>query len=85
MVKTFNEEGFISVEITDKGMGINRTSQEKIFDKFFRVSKGDVHNIKGQGLGLAYVKQIVEAHKGTVTVKSQKKKGSTFTVSIPLK
>ena len=85
MVKTFSIEGYISVEISDKGMGINRVSQEKIFDKFFRVSRGNVHNIKGQGLGLAYVKQIVDAHKGTVTVKSQKKKGSTFTVTIPLK
>ena len=83
-VRTYNKDNNIVVEITDNGMGINKAAQEKIFDKFFRVSKGNIHNIKGQGLGLAYVKQIVEAHKGTVSVKSQKGKGSTFTVSLPL-
>lgn len=85
LVKTFNKEDSVLVEITDNGIGISKASQEKIFDKFFRVSRGNVHNIKGQGLGLAYVKQIVEAHRGTVKVKSYKGKGSTFTVSIPIK
>ena len=84
-VKTYNKDNAVVVEITDNGMGINKAVQEKIFDKFFRVSKGNVHNIKGQGLGLAYVKQIVEAHDGTVTVKSRKGKGSTFIVTLPLK
>jgi two-component system phosphate regulon sensor histidine kinase PhoR len=84
-VKTYNKDNSVVVEITDNGMGINKAVQEKIFDKFFRVSKGNVHNIKGQGLGLAYVKQIVDAHDGTVTVKSRKGKGSTFIVTVPLK
>lgn len=85
LVKTFNKENNVVVEVTDNGIGISKASQEKIFDKFFRVSRGNVHNIKGQGLGLAYVKQIVEAHGGIVRVVSQKGKGSTFSVSIPLK
>ena len=84
-VKTYNKAGAVVIEVSDKGMGINKAQQDKIFDKFFRVSRGNVHNIKGQGLGLAYVKQIVEAHKGTVEVRSRKGKGSTFIVTIPLK
>ena len=83
-VKTYNDKEKIIVEISDKGMGISKASQKKIFEKFFRVSRGNVHNIKGQGLGLAYVKQIVDAHDGTISVRSQKGKGSTFTVTMPL-
>ena len=83
-VKTFNLDGAVVVEVTDNGIGINKALQQKIFDKFFRVSKGNIHNVKGQGLGLAYVKQIVEAHGGTVGVRSKKGKGSTFVVTVPL-
>ncbi|MEN8138952.1 MAG: ATP-binding protein [Bacteroidota bacterium] len=83
-VVTYNAGNNIIVEVSDKGIGIGKSAQSKIFNKFFRVSRGNVHNIKGQGLGLAYVKQIVEAHDGTVSVESEKGKGSVFSVSIPL-
>ena len=84
IVKTLNIDRSVVVEVTDNGIGINKAMQQKIFDKFFRVSTGNIHNIKGQGLGLAYVKQIVEAHGGTVGVRSRKGKGSTFIVTMPL-
>jgi len=83
-VRTYNEENNVVVAVSDKGMGISKAAQDKIFDKFYRVSKGNVHNIKGQGLGLAYVKQIVEAHNGIVTVESKKGKGSIFKLKIPI-
>jgi len=84
-VKTYNKENSVVVEVTDNGMGISKAEQEQIFDKFFRVTKGNVHNIKGQGLGLAYVKHVVEASGATISVESKKGKGSTFTIEIPLK
>jgi len=84
MVRTFNEGASVVIEITDNGMGISKSEQEKIFDKFFRVSTGNVHNIKGQGLGLAYVKQIIDALGATISVRSKKGKGSTFRITIPL-
>jgi two-component system phosphate regulon sensor histidine kinase PhoR len=65
-------------EIHDKGIGISKEDQIKIFDKFFRVSSGLVHNTKGTGLGLSLVKQIMEAHKGEITVNSKLGMGSTF-------
>ena len=58
--------------------------QKYIFDKFYREQKGNIHDIKGHGLGLAYVKEIIDTHHGTVFVDSEKGKGSTFTVKLPL-
>ena len=84
LVKTYNEGSDVIVEVIDKGMGISKAAQKKIFDKFFRVTKGNIHNIKGQGLGLAYVKQIVDSHHGIVEVESQKGKGSTFRIRMPI-
>lgn len=69
--------------ITDKGIGIPRRYQKYIFDKYFRVPTGDVHNIKGFGIGLSYVKSVVAAHGGRVTVSSDPGKGSTFTLIMP--
>ncbi|MCK5781235.1 MAG: HAMP domain-containing histidine kinase [Flavobacteriales bacterium] len=83
-VLTYNEGNNVIVEVRDKGIGISKSAQSKVFDKFFRVSRGNVHNIKGQGLGLAYVKLIVDAHDGLVSVTSSKGKGSAFKVSLPL-
>jgi signal transduction histidine kinase len=72
------------IQITDNGIGIAAEDQLQIFDKFFRVSHGNVHNVKGLGLGLYYTFQIVNAHKGKITVQSELDKGTTFTILIPI-
>ena len=84
-VETFlDEEGFV-VKIKDKGIGMSPAVRKRIFDKFYRESSGNVHNVKGHGLGLAYVKQILNMHSGTISVSSVPNQGSTFTVLLPLK
>ena len=83
-VRTWNEAGTFCFSVTDTGIGIAQKHQKMIFDKFFRVPTGNVHNVKGFGLGLFYVKTVVSAHKGKVTVDSQVGKGSTFTVKLPI-
>ncbi|WP_299555392.1 HAMP domain-containing sensor histidine kinase [Seonamhaeicola sp.] len=83
-VETANKKNGVVVEITDKGIGIEKENQHRIFDKFFRAESGDLHNTKGFGLGLSYAKSIVEKHKGTMTFKSVKNEGSTFSIFLPL-
>jgi len=73
-----------SIQITDNGVGIATADQAQIFEKFYRVSHGNVHNVKGLGLGLYYTSQIVNAHKGTISVQSEVAKGTTFTILIPI-
>lgn len=73
------------IEVEDKGIGIPKDEQKKIFEKFYRVSKGLVHDTKGTGLGLSLVKHIVDAHKGIIQVESEPEKGSTFQLLFPLK
>ncbi len=82
---TYNQQDNLVIAISDKGIGMDKDTQEKIFEKFYRVPTGDVHNVKGFGLGLSYVKAIVMQFKGDVHVTSQKGKGSTFEIRIPLK
>ena len=79
----FEREKVVLV-ITDKGIGIPETQQQYIFDKFYRGSDSEVHNIKGSGLGLAIVKHIVEGHKGEISVQSNPGKGTTFTLKFPV-
>jgi signal transduction histidine kinase len=74
----------LSIEIADHGIGIPRAEQAKIFEKFYRVGNGLVHDVKGSGLGLSLVKHIIEAHKGTISVESDVGKGSVFRILLPL-
>jgi signal transduction histidine kinase len=76
--------GDIAIEIADQGVGIPKAEHQRIFEKFYRVSTGLIHDTKGSGLGLAIVKHIVEAHRGRVTVESAPGKGSRFTILLPV-
>jgi signal transduction histidine kinase len=78
------DQRFIVLTVSDNGMGIASEYQSKIFDKFFRVPTGDKHNIKGYGLGLSYVAEVIKSHKGFISVDSEPEKGSTFTVRLPV-
>lgn len=81
---TENIKDMLLIKVKDNGLGMSKVAQKRVFEKFYREHTGDLHNVKGHGLGLAYVKQIVEDHNGQVYVESEKGKGSTFIIKIPL-
>ncbi len=84
VVNTINKGDKILIRVSDNGIGISKSNQKKIFEKLYRVHTGNVHDFKGFGLGLNYVKVITELHGGTVTVDSEPGKGSTFTIGLPI-
>ena len=83
-IYTENVKNYVILKIRDQGKGMSKVVQKKVFEKFFREHTGDVHDVKGHGLGLAYVKQILTDHHGEVSVQSEKGKGSTFIIKLPL-
>ncbi len=83
-ITTQNKENHLLVSVQDNGIGIRKEDQPRIFDKFFRVSTGNVHDVKGFGLGLTYVKKVAEQFGGDVTVQSTLNKGCIFTLTFPL-
>jgi two-component system phosphate regulon sensor histidine kinase PhoR len=83
-VITENVKDFVIIKVKDHGQGMSKVAQKRIFEKFYREHTGDIHNVKGHGLGLAYVKRIIEDHNGQIVVESEKGKGSTFIIKLPL-
>lgn len=81
-ISTKNEGNYVILSITDNGIGISKENQKKIFDKFFRVSTGNIHDVKGFGLGLSYVKRIVDLHHSDISIESAKNKGTTINIKI---
>ena len=83
-MKTWNDDQHLYLSIRDTGMGIKKENLKKIFEKFYRVHTGNLHDAKGFGLGLAYVKKIIDLHKGTIHVESEFGKGTKFTITLPV-
>lgn len=83
-ISTINKNKFLIITIDDNGVGINKNELPFVFDKFYRVSTGNRHDVKGFGLGLSYVKMVIQQMKGTITLKSNLGKGSTFNIKLPI-
>jgi two-component system phosphate regulon sensor histidine kinase PhoR len=83
-ISTLNKNGHILIRVADKGIGMNRDQQAKIFEQFYRIPTGNLHDVKGFGLGLSYVNTIVKRLEGAISVRSEKEKGSEFELRFPI-
>ena len=84
-ITTSNTSKHLVFTIEDSGIGMDLTTQKFVFEKFYREQSGNIHNIKGHGLGLSYVKKIVDLHNGSIDLFSNVGKGTAFTISFPKK
>ena len=82
-IRVFNKDNEVTIEIEDNGCGISKEHLSHVFEKFYRVSTGDIHTVRGYGLGLYYAKQVAELHKGTISMKSRIGEGTTVTIILP--
>ena len=83
-ISTYVVDKMINLKIKDQGIGMDVNTQKHIFEKFFREQSGNIHNVKGHGLGLTYVKKIVELHGGDIKLISKIGEGTTFLISVPV-
>jgi len=84
VVSSWNDQNKLFISIEDNGLGIKKENVKKIFDRFYRVHTGNRHDVKGFGLGLAYVKRVIEEHKGSIKAESELKVGTKFIITLPL-
>jgi two-component system phosphate regulon sensor histidine kinase PhoR len=84
VIRTFLQDGGIAVSVQDNGIGISPENQKKVFERFYRVPTGNVHDVKGFGLGLSYVRTVLDAHRGKISLQSASGQGSTFCLWLPL-
>ena len=82
-IRVSDESGNVTIEIEDNGCGIAKEHMSHVFEKFYRVPTGDIHSVRGYGLGLYYAKQVAELHKGTISMNSRVGKGTTVTIKLP--
>ena len=83
-IKVFNADQEVTIEVSDNGCGISKEHLVHVFEKFYRVPTGDIHTVRGYGLGLYYARQVVELHKGTISMKSRIGEGTTVTITLPI-
>ncbi|MBY0348858.1 MAG: ATP-binding protein, partial [Hydrotalea flava] len=83
-ITTPSTNKYIVIMIEDNGIGMSKETMKRVFEKFYRAHTGNVHNVKGFGLGMSYVKTVIDAHKGKIRVDSTLGKGTTFTIEMPV-